>query len=70
MKILITGGAGFIGSYLADRLLENGQEVYVIDDLSSGTLKNVEHLQDEPKFHLVVDTVLHEAVMNELVFKC
>jgi len=70
MKILITGGAGFIGSHLADRLLENGEEVYVIDDLSSGSLKNVEHLQDNPQFHLVVDTVLHEAVMNELVFKC
>ena len=70
MKILITGGAGFIGSHLADRLLENGEDVYVIDDLSSGSLKNVEHLQDNPQFHLVVDTVLHEAVMNELVFKC
>ena len=70
MKILITGGAGFIGSHLADRLLENGEEIYVIDDLSSGSLKNVEHLQDNPQFHLVVDTVLNEAVMNELVFKC
>jgi UDP-glucose 4-epimerase len=70
MKILITGGAGFIGSHLTDRLLENGEEVYVIDDLSSGSLKNVEHLQDNSQFHLVVDTVLHEAVMNELVFKC
>ena len=70
MKILITGGAGFIGSHLADRLLENGKEAYVIDDLSSGSLKNVEHLQDNSQFHLVVDTVLHEAVMNELVFKC
>ena len=70
MKILITGGAGFIGSHLADRLLENGEDVYMIDDLSSGSLKNVEHLQDNPQFHLVVDTVLHEAVMNELVFKC
>ena len=70
MKILITGGAGFIGSHLADRLLEKGEEVYVIDDLSTGSLRNVEHLQDNPLFHLVVDTVLHEAVMNELVFKC
>ena len=70
MKILITGGAGFIGSHLADRLLEIGEEVYAIDDLSTGSLKNVEHLQDNPRFHLVVDTVLHEAVMNELVFKC
>jgi UDP-glucose 4-epimerase len=70
MKILITGGAGFIGSHLADRLVEMNEEVYAIDDLSTGTLKNVEHLQDHSKFHLVVDTVLHEAVMNELVFKC
>ena len=70
MKILITGGAGFIDSHLADRLLEMGEEVYVIDDLSTGSLKNVEHLQNNPLFHLVVDTVLHEAVMNELVFKC
>jgi UDP-glucose 4-epimerase len=70
MKILITGGTGFIGSHLADRLLEMGEEVYAIDDLSTGSLKNVEHLQDNSRFHLVVDTVLHEAVMNELVFKC
>ena len=70
MKILITGGAGFIGSHLADRLLEQGEEVYAIDDLSTGSLKNIEHLQENRKFHLVVDTVLHEAVMNELVFKC
>ena len=70
MKILVTGGAGFIGSHLADRLLEKGDEVYAIDDLSTGSLKNVEHLQENLQFHLVVDTVLHEAVMNELVFKC
>jgi UDP-glucose 4-epimerase len=70
MKILITGGAGFIGSHLADRLLEMGEAVYAIDDLSTGSLKNVEHLQENLQFHLVVDTVLHEAVMNELVFKC
>ena len=70
MKILITGGAGFIGSHLADRLVGMGEEVFAIDDLSTGTLKNVEHLKRNQKFHLVVDTVLHEAVMNELVFKC
>ena len=70
MKILITGGAGFIGSHLADRLLEMGEEVFVIDDLSTGALKNIEHLQGNPRFHLVADTILHEAVMNELVFKC
>jgi nucleoside-diphosphate-sugar epimerase len=70
MKILITGGAGFIGSHLADHLLEMGDEVFVIDDLSTGTLRNIRHLQEHPGFHLVVDSVLHEAVMNELVFKC
>jgi UDP-glucose 4-epimerase len=70
MKILITGGAGFIGSHLADRLIELGEEVFIIDDLSTGTLRNIEQLQDNPRFHPVVDTILHEAVMNELVFKC
>jgi UDP-glucose 4-epimerase len=70
MKALITGGAGFIGSHLADRLLEMGEEVFVIDDLSTGSLKNIEEDQDNRRFHLVVDTILNEAVMNELVFKC
>jgi UDP-glucose 4-epimerase len=70
MKILITGGAGFIGSHLADRLLERGDEVFVVDDLSTGSLRNVEQHQDEERFHLVVDTILNEAVMNEMVFKC
>jgi UDP-glucose 4-epimerase len=70
MKVLITGGAGFIGSHLADRLLEMGEEVFAIDDLSTGSLKNVGHLQGNTKFHLVVDTILNETVMNELVHKC
>lgn len=70
MKILITGGAGFIGSHLTDRLLEMGDEVFVVDDLSTGSLKNVEQHQSQERFHLIVDTILNEAVMNELVFKC
>jgi UDP-glucose 4-epimerase len=70
MKILITGGAGFIGSHLADKLQEMGDEVFIVDDLSTGSLENVEQLQDKKNFHLVVDTILNEAVMNELVFKC
>ena len=70
MKILITGGAGFIGSHLSDRLLERGDEVFVVDDLSTGSLANVEQNQNQKRFHLVVDTILNEAVMNELVFKC
>jgi UDP-glucose 4-epimerase len=47
-----------------------GEEVFAIDDLSTGTLRNIQQLQEHPRFHLVVDTILHEAVMNELVFKC
>jgi UDP-glucose 4-epimerase len=69
VKALITGGAGFIGSHLAELLLAEEHEVYVLDDLSTGALDNVEHLLDDPRFHLVVDSVLHPAVVNELVHK-
>jgi nucleoside-diphosphate-sugar epimerase len=69
MKALITGGAGFIGSHLAELLLADGDEVYVLDDLSTGSLDNVEHLSDNPRFHIVVDSVLHPAIVNELVYK-
>ena len=70
MKTLITGGAGFIGSHLADRLTAMGEEVFVVDDLSTGSLRNIQQLQEHAGFHLVVDTILNEAVMSELVFKC
>jgi UDP-glucose 4-epimerase len=69
VKALITGGAGFIGSHLAEQLLRDGDEVFVLDDLSTGTLDNVAPLAHHPKFHLVVDSVLHPAVVNELVNK-
>lgn len=69
MKVLVTGGAGFIGSHLSDLLLADGHEVWVVDDLSTGSLRNVAHLDDHPRFHLVVDSVLHPAVVNELVRK-
>ncbi|HIC85156.1 MAG TPA: NAD-dependent epimerase/dehydratase family protein, partial [Desulfobacterales bacterium] len=69
MKILITGGAGFIGSHLAERLLDLGQEVFVVDNLRTGKLGNLEAIQDNKRFHLVVDTILNESVMNELIFK-
>lgn len=69
-RALITGGAGFIGSHLAELLLDDGWEVYALDDLSTGSLGNVEHLTGRPDFHLVVDSVLKPAVVNELVHKC
>jgi UDP-glucose 4-epimerase len=69
-KALITGGAGFIGSHLAEQLLEQGQEVYVLDDLSTGAHRNVEQLRDRPGFHLVVDSMLSPSVVSELVYKC
>ncbi len=70
MNILITGGAGFIGSHLAQHLLERGDTVYVIDDLSTGRLENVNPLRSHPQFHLAVETILNETVMDRLVSEC
>jgi len=67
---LITGGAGFIGSHLAERLLDDGWGVWVLDDLSTGSLQNIEHLRERDGFHLVVDSVLQSTVVNELVYRC
>jgi len=69
-RALITGGAGFIGSHLAELLLGDGCEVWALDDLSTGSLDNVDRLRENPRFHLVVDSVLRPAVVNELVHKC
>ncbi|HVM57124.1 MAG TPA: NAD-dependent epimerase/dehydratase family protein [Gaiellaceae bacterium] len=67
---LITGGAGFIGSHLAELLLAGGWEVFALDDLSTGSERNVAHLRDRRDFHLVVDSVLKSSVVNELVHRC
>jgi UDP-glucose 4-epimerase len=67
MNVLLTGGAGFVGSHLAEALLARGHRVTAIDDLSTGSRANVAHLADRPDFRLVVDTVTNEAVMASLV---
>jgi UDP-glucose 4-epimerase len=67
MNILITGGAGFIGSHLTEALLERGDTVRVIDNLSTGSLENIQQLQGNPEFSLVIDTIMNENVMRELV---
>jgi UDP-glucose 4-epimerase len=64
---LITGGAGFIGSHLAEELLERGYKVYAIDNLSTGSLDNIDHLQDNPNFAFEVGTIMDEELMDELV---
>lgn len=67
MKILITGGAGFVGSHLADKLINEGHEITVIDDLSTGRYQNIEHLEGENNFRLIIDTVLNHSLMEELI---
>jgi nucleoside-diphosphate-sugar epimerase len=69
MRALITGGAGFIGSHLAEHLIARGDEVYALDDLSTGRVQNLANLKDNPNFHLIVESVLHPAIVNELVNK-
>jgi UDP-glucose 4-epimerase len=70
LKILITGGAGFIGSYLCETCLARGDEVYVVDDLSTGNLANISPLMKNPLFHFVNDTILNRDVMLELIGIC
>jgi UDP-glucose 4-epimerase len=70
MNILCTGGAGFIGSHLCDYLIERGDRIAVIDDLSTGSLDNIAHHQANPAFEYVNDTILNEKIMERLVEGC
>src|SRR5437868_9170568 len=70
MRYLITGGAGFIGSHLSEELLRGGHEVFVIDDLSTGSIRNIQHLKTNDRFHYVIDTVANVPLMAELVDGC
>lgn len=70
MKILITGGAGFIGSHLAEACLKRGDEVYVVDDLSTGNLSNISHLTSDAGFHFTEDTILNRETMLEHIGIC
>ena len=70
MRVLITGGAGFIGSHLSDAYLQRGDEVYIIDDLSTGSIENIRHLKDHPRFHYTIESVNNQPVTAELVDQC
>jgi UDP-glucose 4-epimerase len=70
MDSLITGGAGFIGSHLADQLLSEGHRVFVLDNLSTGSIANIAHLKGNPRFHYTIDTVTNEPVLAELIDQC
>ena len=70
MRALITGGAGFIGSHLAEKLLEQGDDVMIIDDLSSGNFDNIKHLVGNPHFRFAIETILNVTVMDRLVSEC
>ena len=67
MRVLITGGAGFIGSHLSYRLLQMGHEVTIIDDLSTGSIENIEHFKDHDDYEYHLDTIVNRRLMAELV---
>jgi UDP-glucose 4-epimerase len=70
MRALITGGAGFIGSHLAERLLQDGHEATVIDDLSTGSMNNIRHLRQHSRFEYHLDSIFNRSLLAELVDMC
>jgi len=70
MRALITGGAGFVGSHLADALLAGGHHVQVLDNLSTGAIANIEHLKGHPNFGYRIDSIFNESLLAELVDGC
>jgi UDP-glucose 4-epimerase len=67
MKVLITGGAGFVGSHLSEALLLRGDTVYALDNLSTGAIDNIEHLKADRRYHYVIDSIMNEPVVAELI---
>jgi UDP-glucose 4-epimerase len=67
MKILITGGAGFIGSHLAEKLIDSSDKVSIIDNLSTGSLDNIAHLKGHTHFSYKIDTIMNEGLMDKLI---
>ena len=70
MNILITGGAGFIGSHLCEALLEKKNDVMIIDDLSTGRLENIDPFRGDSHFSFAIETITNESVMDRLVSEC
>ena len=70
MRALITGGAGFVGSHLAEALLAAGDQVFVLDDLSTGKIENIESLKSHTRFGYLIDSVFNEPVLADLVEQC
>jgi UDP-glucose 4-epimerase len=70
LRVLITGGAGFIGSHLSDLYIARGDEVFCIDDLSTGSIDNIAHLKGNARYHYTIDTVHNQPVVAELIDQC